>query len=128
MRPSLQFSVLCDDAAKTSDGKPVFWGAFEAIRSAEFPAVHARMFIVNRWTAGVGNHTEHTRIISPDGSDPIAVTPATSFSLADRSSAHTVTARIDGLPLTRAGTYWIQVYADDELALEYPLNVMKAKA
>ena len=66
MKPHLQFSALCDDVGRSSEGKLVVYGVFEGILSQTFPATHRSCFVCNRWTGGTGAHREQIRILAPN--------------------------------------------------------------
>ena len=120
--PYLQCSVLCDDVGRTSDGKLIVHGVFEAILSAEFPATHRSCYVCNRWTGGAGTHREKIRMLSPDGLETVLEGPESTFELASRSSCHTVICRLDGLRFPEPGIYWIQVVLDGSVVCEYALK------
>jgi hypothetical protein len=120
--PYLQCSLLCDDVGRTSDGKLIIHGVFEAILSAEFPATHRSFYVCNRWTGGSGAHREKIRVLSPDGQHTVLEGPETNFELESRSSCHTVICRLDGLKFPEPGTYWVQVLLDGRMACEYALS------
>ena len=48
MIPDLQMSVLCDDVRQERSGKFILIGLFDVIGMPQFPALFARVRIVNR--------------------------------------------------------------------------------
>ncbi|MDP2871902.1 MAG: hypothetical protein Q8P31_05120 [Bacillota bacterium] len=128
MAPVLQFSVLCDDVGRSGEGKLIIYGVFEAIASTAYPATHRACYVCNRWTGATGPHRERIRIQSPDGRTTVVDGPETSFTLADRTACHTVVCRLEGLTFERPGTYRVQVLLDDQLVIEYGLNVQDPQA
>lgn len=108
------------------DHKPVFVGVFDSITAPAFPVRHAKFYLVNKWAGGRGDHTESFCLVSPDGMKTILEGPSTEFSLPDRSGSHTVQARVENVEFERPGTYWVQIFLNGEMVVEYPLPVVKA--
>ncbi|RJQ30856.1 MAG: hypothetical protein C4562_07465 [Actinobacteria bacterium] len=124
-KPTLQFSVICDDIANFHDsGKLIIVGLFEQIIVDEVPASHQKMWVLSRFTDGLGDYTCQTKIVNPTGeiifqSDPVA------FSLKAKEASYNVNGQIFGLPLEHIGTYWVETYLNDEYLSKIPLIVTK---
>src|SRR3954454_5902952 len=64
--PDLQASLLCEEIRQEATGNLILLGVLNLIRVPQLPVIAPRLFVYNRWTAGVGQFTESTRIIGPD--------------------------------------------------------------
>lgn len=127
IRPSLLFSVLCDDVRKEDNGKFMLIGLFETIGVKIFPAIHPTLFIMNCWIGGLGTFKQRTRIVDKDGSI-LAEDRETSFELKNLTSKHRIIARFNNIKFEIPGEYSIEVLLEGELKIRYPLVVKKMAA
>jgi Family of unknown function (DUF6941) len=68
----IDFAVVADYAAVTSDGKLVVAGIFDRITAPDMPAVHPTMSLAFRVTMDPGSpslHRVEVHLVGPDGSD-----------------------------------------------------------
>ena len=68
----IDFAVVADYAAVTSDGKLVVAGIFDRITAGEMPAVHPTMSLAFRATMDPGSPSFHrieVHLVGPDGTD-----------------------------------------------------------
>ena len=125
--PNLQFSVLCDDVIQDRvSGKFVLYGLFDNIKCSKLPAVHPRLYIVNRWCNGFGEFKQRTRIINP-AKEKLIEDREVEVRLKDTKSKHTVISQFTNIAFKEQGFYWAEIYLDDKLLLSYPFNVDKIK-
>jgi len=124
IKPTLLFSVLCDDVRREDNGKFILIGLFEKIGSAKFPVRHPALYVMNCWCSGLGDFTQHTRILKPDGS-VLAEDAKTKLSLKDLKAKHRIVARFNNLLFETAGEYSVEVVLNGELNVRYPLIVDK---
>ncbi len=122
IEPTLLFSVLCDDVRREDNGKFILIGLFESIGAVGFPVRHATLFVMNCWCSGIGEFTQKTRIIAPDGVKLIE-DEQTSFSLKDLKAKHRVVARFNNILFQSPGEYSVEVLLDNDLKVRYPLIV-----
>jgi hypothetical protein len=129
IRPNLQFSVVCDDVRREDNGKFMLIGIFEAINALEFPAKHHTLFVANRWCKGEGSFTQKIRIVNTKDKGVIFQTEEQPFQLADIDTHHTIMSRFNNLMFPTPGKYWVEVFLNNELILNYPimLKIMDAK-
>ena len=127
IKPNLQFSVLCDDVRREDNGKFILIGLFEAINAKKFPATHPSLFVVNRWCKGEGTFTQRIRIINPKDKSVIFQTDDQVFELGDIDRYHTLISRFNNLVFPESGKYWVDIFLDNELMLNYPLILKEAK-
>jgi len=121
IKPNLQFSVLCDDVRREDNGKLMLLGLFEVIGAQKYPAVHSRLFVVNRWTKGEGAFFQRVKIINSRDNGVILQTDPQNFILKDIDSHHTVISEFNSLKFPQAGKYWVEIFLNDELVLNYPM-------
>ena len=121
IKPNLQFSVVCDDVRREDNGKFMLLGIFEAINAREFPARHYTMFVANRWCKGEGSFTQKIRIISAKDKAIVFQTEEQPFQLADIDTHHTIISKFNNLLFQDPGKYWVEVFLNNELILNYPI-------
>jgi hypothetical protein len=129
IRPNLQFSVVCDDVRREDNGKFMLVGIFEAINAVKFPATHNTLFVANRWCKGEGSFTQKIRIINTKDKGLIFQTEEQPFQLSDIDAHHTIISRFNNLIFPDPGKYWVEIFLNNELMLNYPimLKIMDAK-
>ncbi len=129
IRPNLQFSVVCDDVRREDNGKFMLIGIFEAINAVEFPAKHHTLFVANRWCKGEGSFKQKIRIVNTKDGTIVFQTEDQSFLLQDIDTHHTIISRFNNLLFSDPGKYWVEIFLNDALILNYPimLKIMDAK-
>lgn len=127
IKPDLQTSLVCDDVRQEINGKFILIGIFERVMMAEFPGAFARFNIVNRWCSGVGEYTQVTKIICPDGTTKLIEGRPVSIKLQSELAVATSVECFVKVTFPTPGTYWIEVYLDHELKLRYPFIVEQRK-
>ena len=121
IRPNLQFSVVCDDVRREDNGKFMLIGIFEAINAAEFPAKHHTLFVANRWCKGEGSFTQKIRIVNSKDKAVVFQTDDQAFQLQDIDTHHTIISRFNNLLFPDPGKYWVEIFLNNELILNYPI-------
>ncbi len=89
----------------------------------QLPVVAPRICIFNRWTAGIGQFTETTRLIAPDQTT-VLNKGEVKFELRDPAFAATGVMIFGQVKFETAGTYFIEVLVDDVMKLRYPIPVI----
>lgn len=124
----VEIIVICD-SADFYGGRLCMLGAFDTLNADNFPASHSSCVVVCKVRADESDHGEQKveiHIIDPDGHDVI---PHSEFSLhADSESptmCHEHLWRIQGFPLPRPGTFYIDALADGSLLARIPLYVRR---
>ena len=64
--PDLQCSLLCEEIRQEANGNFFLIGVINFIRVPQLPVVAFKLSVFNRWTAGVGQFVETSRLIAPD--------------------------------------------------------------
>jgi hypothetical protein len=125
-RPSLNFTIICDDVRQEMGGKLSLMGLFENIYAQKFPAVHPRMAILTEWSGGQGEFAIKMRVLAPDGKTVIRETKS-KMTLGGVNYKHRDVSLHLNVEFKAPGTYWVENYLDDELINSIPLNVVQVK-
>ena len=96
-------------------------GLFEAINAREFPARHHSLFVANRWCKGEGKFTQKIRIVNTKEKAIVFQTEEQPFELPDIDAHHTVISRFNNLVFPNPGKYWVEIFLNNELILNYPI-------
>lgn len=121
IKPTLQFSILCDDIRREDNGKFMFLGLFETIGGLKFPLKHNRLYVANRWCKGVGSFIEKIRIVDEENNKPLIQSKENPFELKGIDHYHTSINRFDGIVFPIAGKYFMEILLDDDLVISYPI-------
>jgi len=125
IKPDLQFSIICDDVRREDNGKLILLGLFEVIGAPKYPAVHSRLFVVNRWCKGEGTFRQTLRLTGSKDNQPLLKTEPQQFTLKDIDSSHTLISEFNNVTFPGAGKYWVEVFLNDELILNYPIMIVE---
>ncbi|MBI4549847.1 MAG: hypothetical protein HY714_02860 [Candidatus Omnitrophica bacterium] len=127
IKPTLQFSILCDDIRREDNGKFMFLGLFETIGGLRFPLKHPKLYIADRWCKGVGDFTEKIRVIQEETGATLIQSKENSFELKSIDHYHTSINRFDGIVFPDAGKYFVEILLNGDLVIAYPiiLTVLK---
>ncbi len=126
VKPSLNFTIICDDIRQEMGGKLSLMGLFENIYAPKFPAVHPRIAILTEWSGGQGEFGIKMRIVSPEGKTVIRETKS-KMTLNGVNYKHRDVSLHLNVEFKTPGTYWVENYLDDELINSIPLNVVQVK-
>jgi hypothetical protein len=121
--PDLQCSLLCEEIRQEVTGNFFLIGVINFIRVPQLPVVATRLSVFNRWTAGVGQFTECTRLIAPDQTTLIRKGEV-KFVLQDAALHATNFTLFSQVEFKTAGTYFVEVLVDDVMKLRYPVPVI----
>lgn len=128
-RPRLQFSVPCLQV-NDDKGPPSFMYVFYEMPFPEFPFAFPEgqgFYVANGWCNGLGGHVQRMKILSPK-KESLVDTGDQPFTLKKSEEPFMAVNFISGMKFDTPGVYWLQVYLDNQLALEYPMPVRKADA
>jgi hypothetical protein len=121
--PDLQCSLLCEEVRQEANGNPFIIGVITVINVPQLPVVAPRICIFNRWTAGIGQFTETTRLIAPDQTT-VLNKGEVKFELRDPALPATGVMVFGQVKFETAGTYFIEILVDDVMKLRYPIPVI----
>lgn len=126
IKPTLNFTIICDDVRQEAGGKISLMGLFENIYATKFPAVHPRIAIVNEWGEGKGEFELQLRILSSDRKTVLRET-VSRLKLNDLNFRHRDVSIHLNIDFKTPGTYWIENLLDGELVHSMPLKVIQVK-
>lgn len=126
IKPSLHFTIVCDDVRQEAGGKVSLMGLFENIYANKFPAVHPRLAIINEWAEGKGEFSLTMRILSPDRKTVVRETSSV-IKLNEVNFRHRDVSIHLNIDFKTPGTYWIENILDGELVTSIPLKVVHVK-
>ncbi|HEY9172790.1 MAG TPA: hypothetical protein VI136_10945 [Verrucomicrobiae bacterium] len=121
--PDLQCSLMCEDIRQETSGNFILVGVINFIRVPQLPVVAFKLNIFNRWTAGVGQFLESTRLIAPDQTTVLRKGEV-KFVLQDAALHATNVSVFGQVEFKTAGTYFVEVLVDDVMKLRYPIPVI----
>jgi hypothetical protein len=127
MLPDLQSSLLCDDVRQEINGKFILIGLFDMLGVPEFPVVFQRLCVVNRWCCGLGDFTQHSRILKPDGHSVLIEGKQVKVRLPDSEATATSIEFFINVRFETEGTYWVEILLEGDLKLRYPLKARKVR-
>lgn len=122
IKPSLNYTLLCDDVRQEMGGKFSLMGLFESIYSNTFPAMHPRFAIVNDWAGGKGEFNSRIRLLAPDQKQVLSESES-KLNLFNESQHHRDISIRFNSTFNIPGTYWIETLLDGERAGIIPFNV-----
>jgi hypothetical protein len=126
IKPSLSYTIICDDVRQEAGGKISIMGLFQNIYATKFPAVHSRIATINEWSDGKGEFTSLTQILSPDRRK-IVRKSTSKIKLKEVHIRHRDISIHLNIEFPISGNYWIEIFLDDELVKSMPLNVVLVK-
>lgn len=124
--PDLQCSLVCEDVRQEVNGNFMVSGVLGLIRVPKLPVAAWRLFIFNRWTAGLGQFHEAVRLVGPDQAT-ILRKGQTQFALENPAQTITNVTLFAQVQLPAPGIYFVEVLVDDVMKLRYPLPVIVVK-
>ena len=98
-------------------------GVINLIRVPQVPVVAFKLSLFNRWTAGVGQFVEISRLIAPDQTTVLRKGEV-KFGLQDAALHATNVTLFAQVEIKTAGTYYVEVLVDDVMKLRYPVPVI----
>ena len=123
MIPDLQASFACEDIRVEASGAHTIIGIVNFIGAPKLPIQIIKLCIWTRWSSGIGQFEQVTRILAPDEVTVLA-TASTRFHLSNEES-HTTNVNIfGGLMFREQGAHHIEILLDGELKLHYPMRVV----
>ena len=121
--PDLQCSLLCEQIRQEANGNFFLIGVINFIRVPQLPAMAFQLSVFNRWTAGVGQFVESSRLIAPDQTTVLRKGEV-KFSLPDAGRHATNVTVFGQVEFKTAGNYFVEVLVDDVMKLRYPVSVI----
>jgi len=126
IKPSLSFTIICDDVRQETGGKLSLMGLFENVYATKFPAIHPRLAVLSEWSGGQGEFKIRMRILAPDRKTVIRET-SSKMTLNGINYRHRDVSVHLNVELKAPGTYWVENFLDDEMMNSIPLNVVQVR-
>jgi hypothetical protein len=123
--PDLQCSLLCEEIRQEANGNFFLIGVINFIRVAQLPALAFQLSVFNRWTAGVGQFVESSRLIAPDQTTVLRKAEV-KFGLQHAGLHATNITVFRQIEFKTPGAYFVEVLVDDVMKLRYPVSVILA--
>ena len=118
--PDLQCSLICEDVRQEASGNFILIGIISLIRVPQIPITALKLCVFNRWTAGIGQFSEETRLVGPDGMTILRKSQVR-FQLADASKHATNVSVFPNIEFPAIGVYHVEVLVDDVMKLRFPI-------
>ena len=117
----LHYTIVCEDVRLEINHKLSLMGIFYAIQVPQLPVTLLKIVILNHWS-GEGQFLSEVRILTPDRSQTVAVSPPSPFQIPANGYADnfTIFANV-GFPA--AGDYVVQTLINSNLYAEQALPV-----
>jgi len=124
MIPDLQASFACEDVRVEASGAHTIVGIVNFIGAPSLPIQVIKLCVWTRWSSGLGEFDQETRLVGPDEQTLLAPPAITRFRLEDVNS-HTTNVNIfGGLQFKEPGAHHVEILLDGELKLHYPMRVV----
>jgi hypothetical protein len=124
MIPDLQASFACEDIRVEASGAHTIIGIVNFIGAPALPIQVLKMCVWTRWSSGIGEFQQETRVVAPD-EETIIATAITQFRLENENS-HTTNVNIfGGLQFKEEGAHHVEILLDGEMKLHFPLRVIR---
>lgn len=118
---SLDYTILCEDVRLEINHRLSLMGLFYAIQVPQLPITLLKLVILNHWS-GDGQYLSEVRILTPDRSQPIAVSQPSPFQVPLDGYADNVT-MFANITFPAAGDYVLQTLINSNLFAEQKLVV-----
>ena len=123
MIPDLQASFACEDVRVEASGAHTIVGIVNFIGAPQLPIQVIKLCVWTRWSSGIGEFEQVTRLIAPD-EETVLAAASTRFHLGNEES-HTTNVNIfGGLQFTEPGAHHVEILLDGELKLHFPMRVL----
>ncbi|HVF90105.1 MAG TPA: hypothetical protein VNH22_08550 [Blastocatellia bacterium] len=118
----LHYTIICEDVRLEISHKLSLMGIFYSLQVPQLPATLLKIVVLNHWS-GEGQYLSEVRILTPDRSQPIAVSQPSPFQIPSNGYADNVTI-FANINFPVAGDYVVQTLINSSLFAEQPLTVM----
>ncbi len=123
MIPELQASFACEDVRVEAGGAHSIVGIINFIGAPSLPIQVIKLCVWTRWSSGLGEFEQATRLIGPD-EETVLASATTQFRLGNEDS-HTTNVNIfGGIQFHQVGAHHVEILLDGELKLRFPMRVV----
>lgn len=117
----LHYTIMCEDVRVEINHKLSLMGIFYGIQVPQLPVTLLKLVILNHWS-GEGQFLSEVRILTPDRTQPIAVSAPSPFQVPPDGYADNVTI-FANVTFPIAGSYVVQSLINSNLYAEITLTV-----
>ena len=121
----LHYTIMCEDVRIEINHKLSLMGILYAIQVPQLPVTLLKLVILNHWS-GEGQYLSEVRILTPDRTQPIAVSAPSPFQIPADGFADNVTI-FANVTFPIPGNYVIQSLINSNVFAEQPLQVTDAQ-
>lgn len=121
---NLHYTILCEDVRLEIGQKLSLIGIFYSIQVPQLPINVLKLAILNHWS-GEGQYLSEVRILTPDRTQPVAVSQPSAFEIPPGGYADNVT-MFANVTFPVAGDYVVQALINSTLFAEQSLTIMDA--
>ena len=118
----LHYTILCEDVRLEVGQKLSLIGVFYAIQVPQLPINVLKLVILNHWS-GDGQYLSEVRILTPDRTQPVAVSQPSAFEIPPGGYADNVT-MFANVTFPVGGNYVVQTLINSTLFAEQSLTIM----
>src|SRR6185295_20304718 len=112
----LHYTIMCEDVRVEINHKLSLMGILYAIQVPQLPVTLLKLVILNHWS-GDGQYLSEVRILTPDRTQPIAVSSPSAFEIPPGGYADNVT-MFANVTFPVAGDYVVQTLINSTLFAE----------
>jgi hypothetical protein len=123
MIPDLQASFACEDVRVEASGSHSIVGIINFIGAPALPIQLIKLCIWTRWSSGIGDFEQTTRLVGPD-EETVLASATTIFRLTHEESHTTNVNVFGGVQFSQPGAHHVEIILDGEMKLRFPLRVM----
>jgi hypothetical protein len=123
MIPDLQASFACEDVRVEASGSHSIVGIINFIGAPALPIQLIKLCIWTRWSSGIGDFEQTTRLIGPD-EETVLASATTVFRLTHEESHTTNVNVFGGVQFSQPGAHHVEIILDGEMKLRFPLRIM----
>jgi hypothetical protein len=121
----LHYTIMCEDVRVEINHKLSLMGIFYAIQVPQLPVSLLKIVILNHWS-GNGQFLSEVRILTPDRTQPVAVSAPSPFQVPPDGFADNVTI-FANVTFPTPGSYVVQSLIDSNVFAEQALHVTNAQ-
>ena len=121
----LHYTIMCEDVRVEINHKLSLMGIFYAIQVPQLPVTLLKIVILNHWS-GNGQFLSEVRILTPDRTQPVAVSAPSPFQVPPDGFADNVTI-FANVTFPTPGSYVVQSLIDSNVFAEQVLHVTDAQ-
>ena len=120
----LHYTIMCEDVRVEINHKLSLMGIFYAIQVPQLPVTLLKLVILNHWS-GEGQYLSEVRILTPDRTQPVAVSAPSPFQVPLDGYADNVTI-FANVTFPTSGGYVVQSLINSNVFSEQTLHVTDA--